>query len=361
MFLAFLLLLIPQSANTFQTKGLQPDTTSIGRERVSINDGWRFSRTTINPDNLIYELRPDMNATSLQVLKSWILPSGNDFISDAANQHVRPAGNPGSNLSFVKEAFDDSNWATVNLPHDWAIQGPFYSSADAPVKGEMGRLPVQGVGWYRRKLSIAPSEVGRSIYLDIDGAMSYTMVWLNGNLVGGWPYGYNSFRLDLTPFLQAGDHNQLAIRLDNPTDSARWYPGGGIYRNVWLTKVDPIHVAQWGTFISSREISAESAIIDLMVQVENTGVATQVDIATNVFSLDPWNGNSLEAVASFPRTTVSVSSGQKLSVASSVTITNPRLWSPLATQQKPNMYATSCRQHNDRYLQNTIWHPLAHI
>ena len=82
-----------------------------------------------------------------------------------------------------------------------------------PVTGGMGRLPIQGVGWYRKKISVSADDAEKVVYLDIDGAQSYAIVWLNGNLVGGWPYGYNSFRLDLTPYLKVGDGNQLAIRL----------------------------------------------------------------------------------------------------------------------------------------------------
>ena len=100
----------------------------------------------------------------------------------------------------------------------------------------MGRLPSWGVAWYRKKLNIPAADAGRSIFLDVDGAMSYATVWVNGRIAGGWPYGYASWRVDLTPYIVPGEVNQLAIRLDNPPSSSRWYPGGGIYRNVWLTK-----------------------------------------------------------------------------------------------------------------------------
>ena len=210
----------------------------------------------------------------------------------------------------------------------------------------MGRLPVQGVGWYRRKLSIASTELGKSIYLEIDGAMSYAMVWLNGNLVGGWPYGYNSFRLDLTPYLRSGD-NQLAIRLDNPTDSSRWYPGGGLYRNLWLTKVDPTHVAQWGTFISTRNVSTQSATLDIVIQVENNGNGSRlVELVTDVHSLDPWSGSSLEKVTTFPSSYLNMSAGHKQSINSSVTIKRPRIWHPLTTPQRDidaRMYLATTR------------------
>jgi beta-galactosidase len=342
--LVLLLLLTPQPGEASVSSNTQYDAPPPVRERISINTGWRFSRTTTNPDSVLYDTRSDISGTGLQVLKPWILPSGNDFIVDPANQHHVPAGNPGSNITFVQQTFNDSTWDLVNLPHDWAIQGPFYTAANAPVVGGMGRLPVQGVGWYRRKLSITPTELGKSIYLEIDGAMSYAMVWLNGNLVGGWPYGYNSFRLDLTPYLQAGDNNQLAIRLDNPTDSSRWYPGGGLYRNVWLTKVDPTHVAQWGTFISTRNVSAQSAILDITVQVENKGKGSRrVEIVTDVHSLDPWSGSPLERVTAFPRSSLNISAGEKLSVNSSVAITKPRLWNPLTTKQRASMYVATTR------------------
>ena len=88
----------------------------------------------------------------------------------------------------------------MDLPHDWAIKGPFFDGRSAEVSGGMGRLPVNGVAWYRKKLDIPKSDEGKSIFLDVDGAMSYAIVWLNGNLVGGWPYGYASWRLDLTPY-----------------------------------------------------------------------------------------------------------------------------------------------------------------
>ena len=99
--------------------------------------------------------------------------------------------------------------------------------------------------------------------------MSYAMVWLNGALVGGWPYGYSSWRLDLTPYIVPGGENQLAMRLDNPPRSSRWYPGGGIYRNVWLTTTNLVHVGQWGTCVTTHDVSATSAMINLDVTIDN--------------------------------------------------------------------------------------------
>jgi beta-galactosidase len=99
----------------------------------------------------------------------------------------------------------------------------------------MGRLPNWGIGWYRKELDSPASDAGKMIFLDIDGAMAYTTVWLNEQLVGGWPFGYTSWRVDLTPYAEPGGENQLVIRLDNPPNSSRWYPGGGIYRTAWAS------------------------------------------------------------------------------------------------------------------------------
>ena len=244
------------------------------RERYPINRSWRFQQGDPNGDSagLIYDVRPEVRdrrddrpadampteaekieAAAETVLKPWILPTGNAFLKDPAKRHMRPEGRPGSDCPYVRPDFDDSSWQQVDLPHDWAIAGPFFEGWQTPVGGGMGRLPSPGIGWYRRRLVVPASDAGRSIFLDIDGAMSYAMVWLNGTLVGGWPYGYASWRIDLTPYVVPGGENQLAIRLDNPPDSSRWYPGGGIYRNVWLVKTDPVHVGQWGTFVTTRK------------------------------------------------------------------------------------------------------------
>jgi beta-galactosidase len=180
------------------------------------------------------------------------------------------------------------------------------------------------------------------MYLDIDGAMSYAMMWLNGKLVGGWPYGYNSFRLDLTPYLQLGDDNLLAIRLDNPVESSRWYPGGGIYRNVWLTKVGKTHVAQWGTHVTTKIVSAEAATVEMVVNVENKANGSQeVTVATDLHMIDPNIGLAGARVAQFTPTSMQVPKGQK-DVTSSVVLQNPRLWGPPPTQT-PNLYVAVTR------------------
>ncbi len=338
----------------------QPLYAQNERERLNINAGWKFFRYTSQPDHLFYDERPvvkmhqdDIDAdsrpteavmmhSSEKVLKKWVLPSANPFIKDPAKRHIRPEGHPGNDFPFVQPDFKDQAWEDVTLPHDWAIKGPFYTEPDALIGGGMGRLPVHGVAWYRKKLDIPSTDGGRQIYLDIDGAMSYTIVWLNGHLVGGWPYGYNSFRLDLTPYIQPGGENQLAIRVDNPPHSSRWYPGGGIYRNVWLTKTAPVHVSQWGTFIRSREVSAGSAILDLTVSVENTSSSEQnIQVVTEVYEEE-----SGRKVAEFPPAAFPLGGNEIRAHEFSTRVNNPLLWGPPPTQ-KPHLYTAVTRVYAD--------------
>src|SRR5450432_775508 len=229
------------------------------RERISLDDGWRFQKGD-----------PADAAGTLDYpkIKDWVMATGGELKKDAGAAK-RPEGTLGADISFVKADFDDSGWRQLNLPHDWGVEGPF----DQALPGETGKLPWSGVGWYRKHLTIPANDQGKQIYLDIDGAMSYSTVWLNGQFVGGWPYGYSSYRVDLTPYIKTGETNQLAIRLDNPPNSSRWYPGGGIYRNVWLVKTSPVHVAHWGTYVTTPEISAEAATVNIQVTVENETAA----------------------------------------------------------------------------------------
>ncbi|HEY0505579.1 MAG TPA: glycoside hydrolase family 2 TIM barrel-domain containing protein, partial [Lysobacter sp.] len=330
--------------------------TSSPRERILLDTDWRFHKgDPAGATGLDYDVRPDVAQSAdgkdadarpdeaakvtatdgARVLKPWILPTANPLIRDPAKHHVRPAGNPGGDVSFVQAGFDDSGWQRVTLPHDWAIAGPFLE--DGPYGG-MGRLQTWGPAWYRRTLDIPARDAGRSIFLDVDGAMSYATVWLNGQLVGGWPYGYNGWRVDLTPYVKPGRANQLAIRLDNPPESARWYPGSGLYRNVWLVKSDPVHIAHWGTRVTTPQVSKESATIALEVSIDNDSPRNaEVTASTDVFELDANGERRGSAVARIDHGRARIPKTSSATLAASTTLANPRLWGPLPTQQ-PNRY-----------------------
>jgi beta-galactosidase len=306
----------------------QVDAQSPPRVRKAIDDGWRFQKG-------------DPSGTrdprfSYDSIKSWILPTGNAFLRDSSRWFVPPAEGPRETPDYARPEFDDSRWARVDLPHDWAIAGPFITNG--PPGGGMGRLPSPGVGWYRRKLDIPATDSGRSVFLDVDGAMSYASVWVNGRLVGGWPYGYASWRADLTPYVVPGGANVLAIRLDNPESSSRWYPGGGIYRDVWLTKTNPVRVAQWGTLVRTHDVSRASAAIDLDVTVDNGSPDdASISVASRVYELDARGKRSKAPVARIAPVSTSVRGRGSATVSGSVAVARPRLWGPPPTQQ-PNLY-----------------------
>lgn len=325
-------------------------------ERIAINDGWRFQRgdpagygaqlqydvrpaITQSADGKVADARPD-EAEKLQrpadgLLKPWILPSGNAFLADPAQRAIRPSTDPAVSPPLLRADFDDRTWRPVTLPHDWAIEGPFLASGPY---GGMGRLRTWGPAWYRKKLDIPVADKGKSIFLDIDGAMSHASVWLNGRLVGGWPYGYSSFRLDLTPYVMPGRANQLAIRLDNPAESARWYPGAGLYRNVWLMVSDPVHVAHWGTVVRTQQVSRETAQVELAVTIDNDSKdAATLDVSTQFYALDDSGKRTGPAVATLPAQRINVAAHASITIDAATRIAQPRLWGP-PPQQRPHRY-----------------------
>lgn len=257
-----------------------------------------------------------------QTLKPWLITTGSELSTNPPSQ--RPDGNPGSDVPYTQASCDDSQWRKLNLPHDWGIEGPFKQE----YPGETGKLPWWGVGWYRKYFTVPEADKGKQIYLDVDGAMAYATVWLNGQLVGGWPYGYSSWRLDLTPFIKFGVNNVIAIRLDNPANSSRWYPGGGIYRNVWLVKSGPIAVAHWGTFISTPEISKDAASVNIKVTVDNHSPdEANIKFFADIYELDSKDQKSARPVARTEPADLKAASRAPTEVTISARVQNPKLWS----------------------------------
>jgi len=228
-------------------------------------------------------------------------------------------------------SIDDTSWRRLDLPHDWGIEGPF----DQEQPGETGKLPWSGVGWYRKRFPVPRDDRGRQLYLDVDGAMSHSSVWLNGHAVGGWPYGYSSFRLDLTPFIRFGEDNVLAVRLDNPPDSSRWYPGGGLYRHVWLVKTSSVHVAHWGTFVTTPEVDARTATVKIAATIQNEEkTAAGVVVETQIHPLDAADDVPRDAVASAPSVTLEVPARASASATMTARVRDPKRWSV----ETPSLY-----------------------
>jgi beta-galactosidase len=284
------------------------------RERISFNGDWRFHR----------DCEPNAaQGFEYSQIRDWILSTGVELINEGVTKPVRPAGEPQIDESKFLPQFDDSSWQSLHLPHDWAIEGPF--SQDLP--GETGKLPWAGIGWYRKHFTLGESDSGKSIFLDVDGAMSHSAIWLNGKLIGGWPYGYSSFRLELTPHVNLGGDNILAIRLENPPNSSRWYPGSGLYRNLWLVKTHPVRVAHWGTFVSTPRVSSREATINIDIAVENTLQAEcELVLNTAIFSLNQEGRISAKPVALAEAFDIKLRARSQTMRTQVVRLKKPKLW-----------------------------------
>ena len=167
-----------------------------------------------------------------------------------------------------KATFEDSNWRKLDVPHDWSIEGPFDQKNPTGAAG--GFLPA-GVGWYRKHFTLPESQAQRRVFVEFDGVMANSDVWINGVHLGRRPYGYVSFRYELTPHLNFGQTpNVIAVRVDNSGQPAsRWYAGAGIYWHVRLTITNPVHIDHWGTFVTTPEVSADKATISVQSTIVN--------------------------------------------------------------------------------------------
>ncbi|PWJ58037.1 beta-galactosidase [Dyadobacter jejuensis] len=166
-----------------------------------------------------------------------------------------------------KPDFDDSQWRALDLPHDWAIEGPF----DVKYNARSGGLPFHGTGWYRKTFKVPASATGQKVRIEFEGAMYNAHVWVNGQFVGNRPFGYIGFEYDITDKLHFdGTDNVVAVRLTPEDLSSRWYPGAGLYRSVWLKIDAPIHVAHWGTNVTTPTVSDAKAVVQVETTVQNS-------------------------------------------------------------------------------------------
>ena len=178
---------------------------------------------------------------------------------------------PGKRVSFNQNwqfRLGDSSWRQLNLPHDWSIEGEFSEKSPAGTGG--GALPG-GTGWYRKTFTLPLSARGKQVFVEFDGVYRNSEVWINGQYLGKRPYGYSSFAYELTPHLVYGQKpNEIKVKVDNSQQpNSRWYSGSGIYRNVWLTTLDAVHVEHWGTYWTTPAVNENSATVVLKTKVRN--------------------------------------------------------------------------------------------
>lgn len=275
--------------------------TSSPRERLLMDFNWRF-----HPGNLD-DPKQDFRYGTGQALAK-------------ASRSAAPSG----------VRFDDHDWTAVNLPHDWAVELPFDESSD---RGHgykpLGRTyPSNSVGWYRRVFSVPSSDLGRRISLEFDGVFRNCNVYVNSNLVAHNDSGYSSFQCDITDYLNYGSSNAIAVRVDASQMEGWFYEGAGIYRHVWLVKTAPLHVAHWGTFVTS-EVKGAKAIVTARALVANESDHPATFNLTS--AIQDLAGHPL---ISRTARIIELAPWEKREIPTELTVRNPKLWSP----DSPNLY-----------------------
>ncbi|WP_066631023.1 glycoside hydrolase family 2 TIM barrel-domain containing protein [Labilibacter marinus] len=213
--------------------------------------------------------------------------------------------------------FDDSNWRKLNLPHDWAIEGPFDKKYDC----RMGALPVLGTGWYRKHFTMPVSAKDKVVRIEFEGAMYNTHVWVNGQHVGERPYGYIGFEFDISQYLKYdGSENVVAVRLTPKDYSSRWYPGAGLYRSVWLKVDEPVYIDLWGTYITTPTATEAKGVVQHETTIVNkTSADKTIQVNHEYFDTE---GKSVAKTSD----KVTVKAGEKMWSGTFTNILKPKLW-----------------------------------
>ncbi|ATA92107.1 beta-galactosidase [Capnocytophaga canimorsus] len=257
------------------------------------------------------------------------------------------------NQNFSQISVNDKKWQNVVVPHDWAIYGPFDIENDvqrtaikqdgqvAPIEhsGRTGGLPFVGVGWYRTSFDVADFNADKKVFIKFDGAMSNAEVFVNGQKAGQWHHGYNTFFLDVTPFVKA-KNNTLAVRLENLTQQSRWYPGAGLYRNVHVITKNKTHIPIWGIQLTTPEIEKNFAKIQLKTEIESENLSN-IELETEIFN--PKG----EKIASDRKKYDEFIVNNK--IQQDIYVKNPVLWDI----QQPNLYKAVTKIYENGTLKDT--------
>ena len=253
---------------------------------------------------------------------------------DRAGAQTGPAGEP---QSRSRETFDfgwkfnrgdapgaqepgfaDANWRSLDVPHDWSIEGPYGQNETA-----QGSLPT-GIGWYRKRFQLPESAKDRKVFIEFEGVFENSEVWINGQYLGKRPFGYITFWHDMTPHLVFGARdNVIAVKVDNSNQpNSRWYTGSGIYRHVWLIGANNLHVAHWGTFVTTPQVSDASASVQVKTRVRNeSSAAANCTLATSILDRDG-------KVVSTAETAQEIGANGEYEFMQVARVEKPNLWSP---------------------------------
>jgi beta-galactosidase len=216
--------------------------------------------------------------------------------------------------------FSDADWRALDLPHDWSIEGPFDEKEPSSFCGAY--LPT-GVGWYRKRFRLPDSYKDKKLTIEFDGVYQLSQVWINGQFLGKRPYGYVPFFYDLTPHLKFGRENVIAVKVDNSHQTnCRWYTGSGIYRHTWLLSTSAVHIAHWGTFVSSPQVSKEAATLRISTRIRNESEsAVRCALVTSITDRD---GNAVQSAEAGQ----DIAAAQEYEFVQQLKVATPRLWSP---------------------------------
>lgn len=267
--------------------------------------------------------------------------------SDVVSTKVRERINFDAGWKFVKDDikgsktidFNDKNWQLIDVPHDWSIEGSFEKNNPSGSGG--GYLPG-GIGWYRKTFTIPENYKNKKIIIEFDGVYMNSDVWINGEHLGKSIYGYLSFHYDLTPYLNYGDKpNVISVKVDNSEQpNSRWYSGSGIFRHVWLTVSDKIHVAHWGTFVTTPQVSNEFATVHIKTKVQNeSDVPEQVLLRSEIL-------DSKSNIVTYVDSESEILPGDEFEFVQEAEVNNPTLWSI----EQPNLYRVNSKVTVDNIL-----------
>ncbi len=271
---------------------------AAGRERLLLDAGWRFHLGHAD------DLTKDFNF---------------------GNEERGEFGKVGGFFDVSDKDFDVSGWGAVDLPHDWAVELPFENAERLVAYGckPLGReYPATSIGWYRRVFDIPASDLGRRITVEFDGVFRDALVAVNGHFLGRNLSGYAPFEVDITDVAQYGGPNVLVVRVDATQNEGWFYEGAGIYRHVWLSKTAPLHVAHWGTFVTS-ELHAGNAVLTVRTEVENEGDRPQTCRVGS--TIRDGIGRQVAVQRSLP---ARIGPGGSHVFIQTIPVSHPRLWSP---------------------------------
>ena len=227
--------------------------------------------------------------------------------------------------------FDDSSWRTLDLPHDWSIEdlpGTASSFNRDAISQVSGGFTIGGTGWYRKTFVLPDDNRAKRIVIQFDGVYMNPEIWINGESLGSHPYGYTSFWFDITDKVKFGSPNIVAVKVRNEGENSRWYAGSGIYRHVWLKILEPVHLEQWGLYITTPEVNAAAAKVNIRTKVNNqSGNTSKVRLITRVL-------NNIGIETDRTESEQIIDKDGEFEFNQDVIITNPNLWSP----ESPALY-----------------------